>query len=48
MTAARIPLPIPNQAALVGGQFFSQFLWIDACGTQGLTTSDGIGVTLLQ
>lgn len=45
---ARVPLGIPASQALVGARFHSQYLWIDTCGPNGLTASDGLTVLVLQ
>jgi hypothetical protein len=46
---ARLPLGVPNQPALAGVGLAAQWLFLDpACGSQGLTASEGLGFTILQ
>ncbi|HKB16281.1 MAG TPA: hypothetical protein VKF62_09445, partial [Planctomycetota bacterium] len=41
-----IELPIPDDAALVGGQVFTQAFFADAAGPQGFSASQGLRVTI--
>lgn len=41
-----VPLPIPQDATLVGLTVFSQTLWSDACGPQGLSATQGLRITV--
>ena len=44
---ARWPLPLPNDPAFSNLTLWFQWAFADAtCGAQGLTTSDGLQVTL--
>lgn len=41
-----VPLPIPDDARLVGVRLFGQFAWPDACAALGLSASSGVAVTI--
>ena len=41
-----MPLPIPDDRSLIGLQIFSQSLWVDSCGPQGVSATQGLGVTV--
>ena len=41
-----VPLPIPDDSTLVGLTVFNQLYWVDSCGPQGLSASQGLKVTV--
>ncbi len=45
---SRVTLPIANDPTLTGLRIDTQYLWLDACGSQGLTASKGTQFTVVQ
>jgi DNA-binding beta-propeller fold protein YncE len=43
-----VGLPIPDDTNLVGLTVFNQLYWVDTCGPQGLSASQGLKVTISQ
>jgi DNA-binding beta-propeller fold protein YncE len=43
-----LALPIPDVPGWLGLQTYSQLLWADACGPQGLSASPGLGVKVTR
>lgn len=44
--AGRVGIGIPASPGLQGVNFAAQFVWVDGCGSQGLTASDAVAVTI--
>ncbi|MBL8900825.1 MAG: LamG domain-containing protein [Planctomycetes bacterium] len=44
---ASLPLAVPNSPAVVLATTTVQFLWLDACGPQGLSASSGLALVIL-
>jgi choice-of-anchor B domain-containing protein len=45
---ASLPLAIPNDPALGGASLYAQWVVVDAGGPQGLSASDGLGITVCR
>ncbi|HET6202416.1 MAG TPA: hypothetical protein VFI25_06405 [Planctomycetota bacterium] len=43
---AATELPIPDDPALAGGQVYTQAFFLDPCGPQGFSASQGLGITV--
>jgi hypothetical protein len=40
------PVPIPGNPALAGLQAFAQFLWLDPCGSAGVSASGAVAIVV--
>ena len=44
--SSRLDLPIPTAPFFLGLSVYGQTLWLDACGSQGITSSDAMQITV--